>query len=231
MGKARNRLTYTYKSLRDIPPELRPREKLLRAGPERLSEEELLAVILGSGTRGSDVLRIAKELLSMGWEELERKSVEELLRIRGLGLVKALQVKALLELSKRIRKGNRGISIRNPAEAIEFLKDKFSERKESLVALYLDLSNRLMDFEVVAVGSLNRVFSSPKEVLFKAVKLSANGIIIAHNHPQGTALPSEEDMTFTNRMKKACDLLGFELLDHIIYSEEGYFSFREEGLL
>jgi len=231
MGKTGDKLTYTYKSLKDIPPELRPREKLLRAGAENLSEEELLAVILGSGTKGSDVLKIAKEIVEMGWEELEKKSIEELLRIKGLGLVKALQVKALIELSKRIRKKSKGVFIRNPTEAVEFLRDKFSERKESLIALYLDLSNRLMDFEVVAVGSVNRVFSSPKDVLFKAVKLSANGIIIAHNHPQGTAHPSEEDINFTERMKRACELLGFELLDHIIYSEEGHFSFREEGIL
>ena len=231
MGQARNKVNYSYKSIKEIPEELRPREKLLKFGAENLSDEELLAIILSSGTKGADVLTLSKEILKMGWEEIEKKDVKELLKIKGLGLVKAIQVKALIELSKRIRKNSKGIVIRNPKEAVEFLKDKFDERKETLISLYLDLSNRVMDWEVVAVGSVNTVFSKPKDILFKAVKLSANGIIIAHNHPQGVAQPSNEDISFTERLKKACELLGFELLDHIIISEEEYFSFREESLI
>ncbi|AAC07500.1 RadC family protein [Aquifex aeolicus] len=231
MGQARDRVNYSFKRLKEIPEELRPREKLLKLGPENLSDEELLAVILGSGSKGADVLSLSKELIKMGWEELEKKSVEELLKVRGLGLVKALQVKALVELSKRFKGGKSRISIRNPQEAFEFLKDKFDERRESLIALYLDLSNRLLDWEVVAIGNVNTVFSKPKDILFKAVKLSANGIIIAHNHPQGEPSPSNEDLNFTERLKKACELLGFELLDHLILSEGRYFSFREEGVL
>ncbi|WP_461829400.1 RadC family protein [Aquifex sp.] len=231
MGQARDNLKYSYKSLKEIPEDLRPREKLLKLGAEHLSDEELLAVILGSGTKGFDVLKLAKELLSMGWEELERKDIGELLKIKGLGLVKALQVKALIELSKRLRLSKRGTFIRNPKEAVEFLKDKFDERRESLIAVFLDLSNRVLDYEVVAVGKVNTVFAEPKDILFKAVKLSANGIIISHNHPQGEPHPSNDDISFTERLKKACELLGFELLDHIILSEEGYFSFKEEGLI
>jgi len=231
VGQAGDRVVYRYGTLKEIPRELRPREKLLKQGPEALSDEELLAVLLGSGTRGFDVLSLSKELVKMGWDELERRSVEELLKLKGMGLVKALKVKALLELSRRIRKRSRGLFIRNPQEAVEFLRDKFSPRKESLVSLYLDLSNRLLEAELIAVGSVNRLFAQPKEVLYKAVKLSANGIIIAHNHPQGFPEPSEEDLRFTERLKKACEILGFELLDHIIISEEGFYSFREEGLL
>ncbi|GAB6066136.1 DNA repair protein RadC [Aquifex pyrophilus] len=224
-------MNYTYRSIREIPEELRPREKLLKLGAELLSDEELLAVILGSGTKGNDVLNLSKELLKMGWEELEKKDVSELLNVKGLGLVKALQIKALIELSKRINKRRKGVSIRNPREAVDFLKDKMNERKETLVALYLDLSNRLLDYEIVALGNANTVIAKPKDILFKAVKLSANGIIIAHNHPRGEAKPSNEDITFTERLIKACKILGFELLDHIILSEEEYFSFREEGII
>ena len=231
MGQTRDNLNYSYKSLKEIPEDLRPREKLLKLGAEHLSDEELLAVILGSGTKGFDVLKLAKELVSMGWEELEKKDIGELLKIKGLGLVKALQVKALIELSKRLRLSKRGTFIRNPKEAVEFLKDKFDERRESLIAIFLDLSNRVLDYEIVAVGKVNTVFAEPKDILFKAVKLSANGIIISHNHPQGEANPSNDDISFTERLKKACELLGFELLDHIILSEEGYFSFKEEGLI
>ncbi len=231
MGKAGDRVNYTYRSLKEIPQDLRPREKLLKLGAEILSDEELLAVILGSGTKGYDVLNLSRELLKMGWEELERKDIPELLRVKGLGLVKALQIKALIELSKRINKKRKGISIRNPAEAVEFLKDKLNERKETLIALYLDLSNRVLDYEIVALGNGNTVIAKPKDILFKAVKLSANGIIIAHNHPQGEAKPSNEDINFTERLIKACKILGFELLDHIILSDDEYFSFREEGII
>ena len=231
MGKAGDRVNYTYRSLKEIPQDLRPREKLLKLGAEILSDEELLAVILGSGTKGYDVLNLSRELLKMGWEELERKDIPELLRVKGLGLVKALQIKALIELSKRINKKRKGISIRNPVEAVEFLKDKLNERKETLIALYLDLSNRVLDYEIVALGNGNTVIAKPKDILFKAVKLSANGIIIAHNHPQGEAKPSNEDINFTERLIKACKILGFELLDHIILSDDEYFSFREEGII
>ncbi|NPA32002.1 MAG: JAB domain-containing protein [Aquificae bacterium] len=231
MGQAGNRVSYEYRSIKQIPRELRPREKLLKHGAQTLSDEELLAVVLGSGTRGTDVLKLSKELISMGWDKLEKLKVEELLKVKGLGLVKALQIKALLELSRRINRAKRGTFIRNPKEALDFLIDKFNERKESLIALYLDLSNRLLDYETVAVGNVNTVFAKPKDILFKAVKLSANGIIVAHNHPQGDAKPSEEDLNFTQRLKKACELLGFELLDHIIVAPGNYFSFREEGLL
>lgn len=231
MEQTGDRISYSYRSLKEIPKELRPREKLKKLGPQYLSDEELLAVILGSGTKGQDVLKIAKELINMGWDNLEKLSVEELLKIKGLGLVKALQIKALIEISKRISKGKRGVFIRNPKEALEFLRDKFNERKESLIALYLDLSNRLVDYEVVAIGNANTVISEPKDILFKAVKFSANGIIIAHNHTRGQPYPSNDDVNFTERLKKACELLGFDLLDHIIVSEEGYYSFREEGLL
>jgi len=231
MGKAGDRVNYTYRSLKEIPQDLRPREKLLKLGAEILSDEELLAVILGSGTKGYDVLNLSRELLKMGWEELEKKDIPELLRVKGLGLVKALQIKALIELSKRINKKRKGISIRNPVEAVEFLKDKLNERKETLIALYLDLSNRVLDYEIVALGNGNTVIAKPKDILFKAVKLSANGIIIAHNHPQGEAKPSNEDINFTERLIKACKILGFELLDHIILSDDEYFSFREEGII
>ena len=224
-------MRYRYKDLRSLPEELRPREKLARHGPEKLSEEELLAVILGSGTKDRDVLSLSRDLVKIGWKELERMGLGELTKLKGLGKVKALQIKALIELSKRIREPFGDIRILSPEEAHRVLLKHFSDRKEALLALYLDLSHRILGTEVVAVGSLNRVYSQPKDILRPAVELSAYGILIAHNHPQGSLEPSGEDLEFTERLKQACRILGFELVDHLILNKEDYFSFREKGLL
>jgi len=224
-------MKYKYRNIKEIPEELRPREKLEKVGAQNLSDEELLAVILGTGNRNLDVLSLSREILKVGWKRLENISFEELKNQRGLGRVKALQIKALIELSKRIREPYRETVILSPKEAYEFLKDKFDERRETLVAVYLDLSHRVMDLETVAIGSLNRVYAQPKDVLRRAVELSAYGVLIAHNHPQGKAEPSQGDLEFTKRLKIACDILGLELVDHIVVDNTGYFSMRERGLI
>ncbi len=222
-------MRYRYRRLKSIPEELRPREKLRRLGASNLSDEELLAVILGTGTKDKDVLSLSRELVGLGWKRLESMSVEELENLKGLGRVKALQVKAILELSKRIQEPFQGRSVLSPSDAYEILKTAFDERKERLVALYLDLSHRIMDMETVAIGSPNRVFAQPKDVLRRAVELSAYGIIVAHNHPQGKAKPSTEDIEFTKRLKEACSLIGLEFVDHLILDSEGYVSLKELG--
>ncbi len=224
-------MRYRYRSIKDIPAEHRPREKLRKFGAESLSDEELLAVLFGSGTRGRDVLSISKSVVDMGWKRLEEMGLSELTELKGLGLVKALQIKALIEISKRIREPFRGVKILSPEDAYTFLRESFDDRKETLVALYLDLSHRVMHLEVVAVGTLNAVNANPKDVLRPAVELSAYGVLIAHNHPQGLPEPSEGDVMFTERLKRACEILGFELVDHIVVSPEGYVSFRDRGLL
>jgi len=224
-------MRYRYKDIKSLPEELRPREKLRRLGASALSEEELLAVILGSGTKDKDVLSLARDVVGMGWKNLERMGIEELTKLRGLGKVKALQIKALIELSKRMREPFGEARILSPEEAHRVLVKHFSDRKEVLVALYLDLGHRVVGTEVVAVGSLNRVYCQPKDILRPAVELSAYGILVAHNHPQGFCEPSGEDLRFTERLSEACNILGFELVDHLIFDSEGYFSFREKGLL
>ncbi len=224
-------MRYRYRSIKEIPEEHRPREKLRKLGAQALSDEELLAVIFGSGTKGVDVMSLSKRVVEHGWQKLEEMDLSELTSIKGLGLVKAMQLKALLELSKRMRGSYGGVKILSPEDAYEFLKKLFDDRKESLIALYLDLSHRVRHTETIAVGALNRVHASPKEVLRPAVELSVYGVLIAHNHPQGYPEPSQEDILFTERLKRACEILGFELIDHLIVSPEGYVSLREEGHL
>ncbi len=224
-------MRYSYRSIKDIPEEHRPREKLKKLGPEKLSDEELLAVILGSGTREIDVLTLSRLILDRGWREIGELPLEELTKIKGMGMVKALQIKALLELAKRIGEPFGGEKVLSPEKAYEILRGYFDDRKESLIALYLDLSHRVRGVEVVAVGGLNRVYASPKEIIRPALELSAYGIILAHNHPQGELNPSEEDISFTRRVKEACDIVGFELVDHIIVNRDGFLSMRERGLM
>ena len=224
-------MRYRSKRIKNLPEELRPRERLKKLGPEKLSDEELLAVILRTGSKDKDVLTLAKELISLGWKNLEKMNYKELGAIKGLGEVKALQIKALIELSRRIRNPYGRTEILHPEDAYKVLRDRFPDHKETLIALYLDLSHRLMDVEVIAVGSLNRVFSQPKDILKRAVELSAYGIIVAHNHPQGRAEPSKEDIEFTKRLKEACRILGVELIDHLVVDEEGFVSFRERELI
>ncbi len=224
-------MKYPIKSIKEIPPDLRPREKLIKHGPGHLSDAELLAVILKTGTREADVLSLSKALIDIGWKKLEQMSIEELMEIKGLGFAKASEIKALIELSKRIREPFNGRRILGPGDAYEFLKDKFDQRKETLVAMFLDTSNRILDFEVVAVGSLNRVYAEPRDVLRRAVELSCYGIIVAHNHPGGNSEPSDEDLSFTKRLSEACRLMGFSLLDHIIIGDEYYTSLRSSGFI
>ncbi len=217
--------------IKNIPKDLRPREKLQRLGAQNLADEELLAIILGSGTKDKDVITLSKELIEVGWKNLESMELSELTKVKGLGKVKAIQLKALIELSKRIVHPDRRKKISSPQDVYELVKDMFSEYKESLVCLYLDLGNRVVHIETVAVGTLNRVFSQPRDILKPAVECSAYGIIMVHNHPQGILVPSEEDIAFTRRVRDACELLGFELLDHLILNGEGFISLRETGKL
>ncbi len=225
-------MRYKRLSLRELPDELKPREKLLRKGERSLSDEELLAVILGSGTKEKDVLSLSEELISLGWEKLKSMSVRELTEFKGLGLAKALKIKALLELSGRIKNPFSKVILDKPEAVYRFLKErKLFDRKEKLVCLYLNTALKLLGLEVVAVGSLNVVFTSPKEILRGAVENLAYGLIVAHNHPSGELRPSREDLEFTKRLKSACELLEVQLIDHLIFCEEGYLSLRREGLL
>lgn len=220
------------KKLKDIPQELRPREKLQRLGAEDLSEEELLAVLLGSGTKEMDVLSLAKALVEVGWKRLQSMTLEEIEKtFRGIGRVKACQIKALVELSRRLKDPYEGIIISSPEDAYRFLRDKVDERKEYLIALYLSPLGKLLEYQVIAIGRMNALFAEPKEILYHAINLACHSILVSHNHPKGQLKPSREDLEFTRRLKDACELMGFELLDHIILNGEGFISFRREGYM
>ncbi|MCS6875669.1 MAG: DNA repair protein RadC [Aquificaceae bacterium] len=220
------------KSIRDIPEELKPREKLMRLGADKLTEEELLAILLGSGTKQMDVLSLSREVVRLGWQEIHRMSPEELMeKFKGIGEAKACQIKAITELARRISDPYESIFINNPEDAYRFVRERVDDRREHLVGLYLSPTNRLLSYELIAIGRMNALHAEPKDILYHAVSIACNGIILAHNHPKGEPKPSPEDIEFTRRLKQACLLMGFELLDHLIITKKGYLSMRREGYL
>ena len=223
---------YEEKSIKNLPKDLRPREKLSKLGAEVLSEEELVAIIFGSGSRWEDVMSLAKKVVGVGWNRINSISVEQLTKeIKGLGFAKACQLKAVMELSKRINDPYSGFKISSPQEAYRFVKEKvqLDERREHLIALYLTPTNKVINFEVVAIGRMNSLYAEPKDILYGAIKNGCSSIIVFHNHPKGEAKPSKEDIEFTQRLKQACQLLGFELLDHIILTKDKYYSMKANG--
>ncbi len=223
---------YKGKGFKDIPEELRPREKMKKMGASYLSDEELLALILGSGSKNEDVLSLSKRILKLGWEKLKSMPVDSIVKeLKGIGEAKACQIKALIELSGRIYEPYQGIVITSPEDVYTFLKDKVDDRREHLIGVYLSPSNSVLGYDVIAVGKMNSVFAEPKDVLYGALRMLCHSLIPVHTHPKGDPNPSKEDVEFTKRILSACELLGFELLDHIILTKKGYFSMKEKGVI
>jgi DNA repair protein RadC len=214
----------------------RPREKLLERGAESLGTNELLALVLGSGTRCRSSLDLANEVLARagGLEGLARLSAASLAELRGLKEARAARLVAALELGKRLvttptRPRPR---IRLPEDAARFLLPRFGTRPlEAFGILALDTRNRLKRLEVVSTGSLNGSLVHPREVYREAAILRAAAIIAFHNHPSGDPTPSREDRELTRRLCHAGKILGIELLDHVIVGAGRYFSFQERGEL
>ena len=223
---------YRGKRLKDLPENLRPREKLIKHGADSLTQEELLAIILGSGSKSMDVFSLSQEIVKLGWDNLHIMRVEEIERsLKGIGQAKACQIKALIELSKRINDPYQNTKVSSPEDVYKLVRDKFNSRKEHLIALFLSPSNRLLDMETVAIGRMNSLYADPKDILHTAVKVACSNIIVVHNHPKGELKPSKEDVEFTKRLDQACKILGFDLLDHLIVNEMGYVSLKALGYL
>lgn len=220
------------KKIKELPKELLPREKAVNYGIESLSDEELLALSLGSGTKGINVIGLATKILDgRGIKGLLNFKFEDLLKIKGIGEAKALQILAISQMIKRAMLSEEGEKISSVKDAVKCLRFLVREKQEIMVCLYLNSSNQLLHQQIVAVGSLNVLRVLPRDILFYAIKHNCNGIIIAHNHPDGFAKPSQEDINFTQKVVKLSAELGFDVLDHIIIGKDGYFSFAEAGLI
>jgi DNA repair protein RadC len=220
------------KRIKDLPKDLLPREKALKYGLSSLSDEELLAISLGSGTKGINVIGLSQKILNgKSFKDLKNLTLEDLKKIKGIGFAKALQILSIVEIAKRMETLEERVKISSVSDAYQFLKYLAKESQEHMVALYLNSSNELLEKEIIAKGSLNVVRVLPRDILYYAIKHNCNGIIIAHNHPNGSSKPSKEDIEFTKKLATLSLELGFEVLDHIIIGKTDYFSFAKEGLL
>lgn len=222
----------TRKTIKELPKVERPREKLMRYGPEKLSNSELLAILLRSGKKGENVVELAGKIIKkFGADNLPNLTFDELKNYPGLGPAKACEIVACFELGKRLLKGKKARIYLKPKEVWEELKDIRDNKKEHFVIFYLDSRNQEIKREIISVGSLNTSLVHPREVFEPAVRNLAAQIILAHNHPSGDPEPSEDDLAITKRLVEAGKIMGIEVVDHIIVVKNGYFSFKEKNLI
>jgi len=218
------------KTITELYKHDRPREKLLHKGAAALKEYELLAVLLGSGTQGKDVIKLSKEIVRLFEDDFESLTLNRLVEIHGLGQAKAMQILSAIELSRRyLIKQNTKIT--SAEDVYHELKEYSTKKQEYFLVITLDGASHIIEKRIISIGTLNQSLVHPREVFADAVTDRAAGIIIAHNHPSGQLEPSLEDRRVTKRLKEVGTIMGIELLDHVILSREGYVSFREEGLL
>jgi DNA repair protein RadC len=220
--------------LLDLEPAIaRPREKMLKYGPRALTNTELLAVVLGNGVEGENVLQVAEDLMRRhGADSLPGLTLEGWRTARGIGTVKACQMTAAFELARRILvRPEAEFRVSSPREAYELVRDLKRARKEHLVALYLDAQNHLIQRETISIGALNTTRTHPREILQPAILHSALAFVLVHNHPSGSLEPSRDDIDFTRSIARAAELIGVGLTDHLIVSPRGYLSLKERGVL
>jgi DNA repair protein RadC len=217
-------------SPRSLPLDKQPREKLIRSGPAALSDQELLAVLLNAGIQGKNVTVLARELQECLDREKEIPSVKELCLIAGVGKAKACSVVAMLELGRR-RWGAAGTRIKHPQDIYGLIHHHANRRQERFICLSLNGAHEVLAVRIVTVGLVNRTIVHPREVYADPILDRASAVIVAHNHPSGHLFPSPEDDEITGRLKSAAEILGLHLLDHVIFSETSYFSYRQSGKL
>ena len=220
--------------MKDLTPDDRPREKLLRNGAAALGDNELVAVVLGSGFRGADALRVANELLRTrgGLHGLLRSSATELAQTGGIGPVKATQLLAALELGRRTLACAPGarVQLRTARDAAAYLLPAYGSRPvEHFGVILLDTKHRVMKTTIVASGTLNSTVVEPRDVFREALVEGAAALVAFHNHPSGDPTPSAEDEELTRRLKAAGILMGIDVVDHVILGDTRYSSFRESG--
>lgn len=231
------RMTRSF-TMKDIPESERPYEKCRANGAGRLTDAELLAVLLRTGTRGENAIELAERILYHAGEtgilSIHQFSVERLKNIKGIGTVKAIQISCISELAKRLAKAEYSdtLCFTNPATVAKYyMEDMRHERQEIMKLLMLNSKARLIGETNISKGTVNASLITPRELFIEALQKNAVSIVLMHNHPSGDPTPSREDMLTTKRILDAGALIGIELLDHIIIGNNCYTSFREQGIL
>ncbi|MFS0646748.1 DNA repair protein RadC [Siminovitchia sp. 179-K 8D1 HS] len=222
--------------IKDFPVEDRPRERLIHHGPASLSNQELLAILLRTGTKSESVLQLANRLLTQfdGLLWLKEAALEEIMGIKGIGQAKAVQIAAAVELGRRISNlsyDDRYV-IRSPEDGANYvMNDMRFLTQEHFVCLYLNTKNQVLHRQTIFIGSLNASIVHPREVFKEAFRRSAASIICLHNHPSGDPSPSREDIEVTKRLVECGKIIGIEILDHLIIGDNQYVSMKEKGLM
>lgn len=223
-------------TIKDLPEEERPREKMFKYGADKVSNAELLAILLRTGTKKVSAVKLAEQVLAKAksLRDLPLLTVEELMEIKGVGQVKGIQIKAALELGKRIASSFREEkqSITSPKDVADIMMEQMRfYQKEYFKVVLLNTKNMIISSEIVSIGSLNSSIVHPREIFSLAIKKNSAAVILVHNHPSGDPTPSREDVEVTKRLVEAGSIIGIEVLDHLIIGEGKYYSFREGGLL
>ncbi len=217
--------------IKDLPVSSRPREKLFAKGSQNLTDAELIAILLGTGSAKQNALSLASTVLHRhSLKQLIDMPISQLENISGIGKVKAIHIKAALELGKRVFSPEEITKtvIYTTQDAIALCRDIAKKKQEHMLVFYLNARHELIQKETIGMGSLNALVIEPKEIFSFALLSPCAEIIIVHNHPSGDFTPSEDDIRFTQRVQKAGEIMGIALVDHLILSPSGYFSFREE---
>ena len=220
--------------IKDIPSLERPRERAMDIGLENLSNEDLLAILLGSGTSSCSVKEVALKLLSklQTLSSLQDESIESLSSLKGIGPVKALHLLACVELGKRVfmRSYQDHVRYTNPKDIYESIRYLFvGKKQECFYALYFNQKQELLERKLLFMGTVNRSVVHPREVFKEAYLLSASSVICIHNHPSGDVTPSMEDIRVTKALIEIGEMNGIPVLDHLVVSDDAYYSFREHG--
>ena len=217
--------------IKEISIESRPRERMKKLGSHVLTDAEVLAIILQKGVKGENVIDMSNRLISRyGLEKLSECSIKELIDIKGIGEAKSLQIKAVFELSRRVRAGKICETVvNNSADVAKHYMAKLGDKKkEYFIAVFLDSKNKIICDKIISIGTLNASLVHPREVFKEAMKVSANSIILVHNHPSGDVCPSEEDIYQTKILYQSSKFLNIKIIDHIIITKQKYYSFHEK---
>ncbi|UCC90426.1 MAG: DNA repair protein RadC [Dehalococcoidia bacterium] len=223
-------------TIHDLPISERPRERLQKFGIEALSAQEILALILGRGVAGESVMVTAQRLLSQfgSLKGIASASVEELSQVKGIGIAKASQIKAAFELANRVEGFSEAGSkplVKSPDDVVGLVRGRLKgKKKEHFLALLLDTRNQLIKVAEVSVGSLDGSIVHPREVFKEAISATAASVVFAHNHPSGDPTASEDDIGLTKRLAEAGEIVGIDVLDHIIIGDKNFLSLKREGL-
>ncbi|WHX99480.1 DNA repair protein RadC [Neobacillus sp. DY30] len=222
--------------IRDFPQDERPRERFIQNGPQSLSNHELIAILLRTGTKDESVLQLSNRLLTNfeGLRLLKDATLEEMTEIKGIGQAKAIQILAAVEIGRRITNLNYTdrYVIRSPEDGANYvMHDMRFLTQEHFVCLYLNTKNQVLHKQTIFIGSLNASIVHPREVFREALKRSAASIIAIHNHPSGSPEPSKEDIEVTKRLVECGKMIGIDILDHLIIGENKFVSLKEKGYL